>query len=425
MVTGRGSGAKTGTSGILVIEADESDGSFLAYTPDIAVVTNVEPDHLDHYGTPEAVEEAFAQFAGSVRPGGLLIACADDAGASRLAAHALAGGTATVTYGFDPAATVRLTSADGCGGEAGEGDGAPDASAGAVADDSHGPCTGPACEGPVSPTRVVAPGSLARGGESGQPVAAGPTRVVVPGSLAWPDGSAHPTAGSPSLVVIADPVLGRIEVPLPLPARHVALNAAAAYIAAMAAIRWTRGQDPGAVESGARIAADVRADASAVARGLARFGGTGRRFEERGEAGGVRVIDDYAHHPTEVRATLDTARRVAGAGRVFAVFQPHLYSRTQAFAADFAAALAEADRAVILDVYAAREDPLAGVDGNLIAARLPGAVFLPDQRDVAPLIATWTRPGDIVLTLGAGDIAGLVPAILAELAACDGGVGVP
>ncbi|MDR1427518.1 MAG: Mur ligase domain-containing protein, partial [Bifidobacteriaceae bacterium] len=271
-----GSGAKTGAGGIAVIEADESDGSFLAYAPDVAVIANVEPDHLDHYGSPEAVEAAFAAFARRVKPGGVLIACADDPGAARVAARARAEGQAATTYGFAPAADVRIESVDD--GGATERDMEP--------------------AGFAQVFVIAAPALGPVGVRLGRPVA--PGGDTVPGR----------------------PAFGRVRVRLALPGRHNALNATAALLAALAGAERLSAPKP----------------LSAIVRGLETFAGTHRRFEWRGQARGVRVYDDYAHLPTEVEATLTAARQLAGPGRVFAAFQPHLYSRTQAFAADFAAA---------------------------------------------------------------------------------------
>jgi UDP-N-acetylmuramate--alanine ligase len=148
-------------------------------------------------------------------------------------------------------------------------------------------------------------------------------------------------------------------------------------------------------------------------------------MEPKGEAGGVLVLDSYAHHPTELAADLRAAREVRGGGRVIAIFQPHLYSRTRIFAAEFGAALGLADEVIVLDVYAAREDPEPGVTGSLVAAAVPGgrAVFSPDRGTVPALVADIGRPGDLVLTMGAGDVTALGPLIVAALGARAGAPG--
>ena len=153
--------------------------------------------------------------------------------------------------------------------------------------------------------------------------------------------------------------------------------------------------------------------------GLRSFRGARRRFEARGTARGVRVFDDYAHHPTELAATLTAARDVAGAGRLVVAFQPHLYSRTKAFAAEFGTALGLADEVVVMEVYAAREDPVAGVSGRIVAAAVPlppeRVVFEPSWGAVAKHLAARAEPGDVILTLGAGDVTQLAPEVLAAL----------
>jgi UDP-N-acetylmuramate--alanine ligase len=185
-----------------------------------------------------------------------------------------------------------------------------------------------------------------------------------------------------------------------VPGRHNALNAAAALATAV----------------------ELGYPADQVISGLAAYRGARRRMELKGEADGVRVLDSYAHHPTELAADLAAARDVAAGGRVIAVFQPHLYSRTRIFAAEFAAALGLADEALVLDVYAAREDPEPGVTGNLIAAAVPGgARYLPDAAEVPAAVAGLAKPGDLVLTMGAGDVTALGPLILAALTARAGG----
>ncbi|WP_318529998.1 UDP-N-acetylmuramate--L-alanine ligase [Cellulomonas sp. SG140] len=314
--------------GPFVAEADESDGSFLAYRPLVSVVTNVEPDHLDHYGTREAFEAAFAAFADRIRPGGQLVACSDDPGAARLvrtvADRLAARGVQLVTYGRSAGSDVH-----------------------------------------VGPTRATADG--------------------------W---ETELTAGAE-----------RVVVQLAVPGAHNGLNAAAAWA----------------------VLRRLGLDATAAAEALAAFRGTGRRFEDRGTAGGVRVVDDYAHHPTEIAALLGAARQVVGAGRVLVLFQPHLYSRTRTFADEFAHALELADAVVVTDVYAAREDPEPGVTGALIVDRMttPGrGRFVADRTEAASAVVSLARPGDLVLTVGAGDVTQLAPVVLAALHARLGAGGV-
>ena len=180
-----------------------------------------------------------------------------------------------------------------------------------------------------------------------------------------------------------------------VPGRHNALNATAAYAAAL-----ELGLSPGQ-----------------AAAGLAAYRGVRRRMEPKGEAAGVLVLDSYAHHPTELAADLRTAHEIRPSGRVLAAFQPHLYSRTRIFAAEFGAALGLADEAFVLDVYAAREDPEPGVSGLLIAGEVPGgrARFVPERSDLPAAVAAAARPGDLVLTMGAGDVTALGPLIVAAL----------
>ncbi len=180
-----------------------------------------------------------------------------------------------------------------------------------------------------------------------------------------------------------------------MPGRHYALDATAALATAV----------------------ELGVPAEAVVAGLAAYRGAQRRMEPKGEADGVRVLDSYAHHPTELAADLTAAREVAAGGQVIAVFQPHLYSRTRFFAAEFGAALGLADQALVLDVYAAREQPEPGVSGKLIADAVPRgrARFLPDAAAVPDVVASMAKPGDLVLTMGAGDVTRLGPLIVAAL----------
>ncbi|KQS64854.1 UDP-N-acetylmuramate--L-alanine ligase [Modestobacter sp. Leaf380] len=197
--------------------------------------------------------------------------------------------------------------------------------------------------------------------------------------------------------------IGRVSIRLP--GEHMALNSAAALLAGL----------------------ELGFPAQGLMAGLARFGGVHRRFELKGVAAGVRVYDDYAHHPTEVSAQLKAARAVVGDGRLVVLFQPHLYSRTAEFATGFGEALGLADEVVLMDVYGAREDPVPGVTGALVADRVPlpaGQVrFEPSWSAAAPLVAGLARPGDLVLTMGAGDVVMVGPEILAALAAPPGGDG--
>lgn len=317
-VTGVGAGAHLGHGSSLVAEADESDASFLNYTPRLAIVTNVEPDHLDHYGTREAFEQSFVEFSRRVVPGGLLVVCGDDAGAARLGTTALSEGTRVVSYG------------------------------------------------------------------RGEPLAGAEWHVRI--------ADEHHRAGRAAGSFVDE--TGSYPIALQVVGGHNLLNAAGA---------WAAGVELGQ-------------DRSAMARALATFAGTGRRFETRGEAAGITVVDDYGHHPTEVAATLRAARERVGQGRVLVLFQPHLYSRTRNFAVEFARALELADLAVVTGVYAAREDPMPGVEGDLITGHMDEAVFISDKAEAAAWIADQAREGDLLLTVGAGDVTELATVILARIA---------
>jgi UDP-N-acetylmuramate--alanine ligase len=315
-----GLGAAEGSGPAVVVEADESDGSFLMLAPDAAVVTSVEADHLDNYGTLAAIEKAFAAFAGRISAGGLLVACADDPGARALIA-AVQPTVTVLTYGTTADASYRLADIRSLG--------------------MH-------------------------------------TEFSV--------------TGRPGTVLAG---AGPVQLEIAVPGRHNALNAAAAFALT--------------VQLGVSVA-------DAVA-GLAAYRGARRRMELKGEADGVQVIDSYAHHPTELAADLAAARDIAAGGRLIAIFQPHLFSRTRIFAADFGAALAKADEVLVLDVYAAREDPEPGVTGRLVSDAVPGggAMFVPDRAAVPAVVAGLAKPGDLVLTMGAGDVTVLGPQIVEAL----------
>ncbi len=300
-----------GTGDLFVVEADESDGSFLLYDTAVALITNVDADHLDHYGTHDAFDAAFVEFANKASE--LVVVSSDDAGAVRVTGQL--SHPRILTFGVDAAADVRV----------------------------HSIVT----DGPVSFT------------------------------LSW-QGADYPAR-------------------LTIPGRHNALNAAGAF-----AVLVGLGFEP-----------------HATLAGIAAFGGTERRFELHGTVRGVRVYDDYAHHPTEVAAALSGARSVVGAGRIIAVHQPHLYSRTQAMAGEFADTYERlADHTVVLDVFGAREDPVPGVTGALVADRFADAHnvdYLPDWQQAADRAAAIAREGDIIMTLSCGDVYRIIPQILRSL----------
>ena len=333
-LTGTSTGGHIGGGDAFVVEADESDGSFLQYPAEIAVVTNVDPDHLSNWGTAENYADGFLQFVtgGSVR---LVVISADDPGAvalterlravaltDRLRAVALTerlrsrqGGErpTIVTYGESESADVRITDATFAG---------------------------------TGSTFVL----------DGEPV-----RLNVPGAYnVW--------------------------------------NAAATYA----------------------VALDLGADPAAVRAGLETYGGTYRRFQLIGTVDDIRVYDDYAHHPTEVANTLRAARTGVGdSGRVVVCFQPHLYSRTRDFWRELAAALELADQAIVMDVCGDREDPIPGIDGAMVATAVaPGTAavtYEPDWDSAAPVVARIARPGDLVITVGCGDVTKVAPLIVDAL----------
>jgi len=302
-----GSNAHLGTGDVFVVEADESDGAFLFLEPIAAIVTNVEPDHLDHWGTFEAIEQAFLDFATGIRDrDGFLVVCVDDRGGARLAQRAREAGVDVRSYGESSEADYRLSDA----------------------------------------------------------------RLTDAG---WAFDTVHNGVR-----------LG--EVVLAVPGRHNALNALAAFVTGL-------GLD--------YPASDLRA-------GLESFSGTRRRFDFKGQVGDIRVFDDYAHHPTEIEATLHAAREVVGDGRLVVAFQAHHFYRTAMFVEEFGAALGLADEVVVLEVYAPGETPIPGASGQTMAANVPlpadQVVFEPSWSAVAGHLADRARPGDIIMTLGAGDI---------------------
>jgi UDP-N-acetylmuramate--alanine ligase len=313
-----GANAHHGSGDIFVAETDESDGSFVAFEPDVAVVTNVDYDHVDQHADVGGYVASFDRFTSRISREGVLVVCADDAPARALGERSAARGVRLRRYGQSAEADVYLE-------------------------------------------QVVPVGTSSR------------LRVVV-------DGRRLP------------------ELTLGVPGLHNALNATAALAAGL----------------------ELGVPARDLCDGLAAFRGTLRRFELKGQVAGVRVFDDFAHHPTELRASLQTARQVAGRGRVVVVFQSQLYSRTAAFAEEFGAALGLADAVVVMDVFGSREAPVPGVTGALIAdaVPLPGEQvhFVPSWSDVPAQAASLLAPGDLLLTAGSGDVTLIGPEVLDLLA---------
>lgn len=312
VISDLGVSSATGTDDLFVLEGDESDRSFLLYDTAIALITNVDADHLDQYGSQAAFEDVFVQFADGARE---LVVANPDGDDLRRVIERLDPARRVVTFGESEDADLRVTD-------------------------------------------IVA----------GEQVAF---------RLHW-QGAAH-------------------EVRIAVPGRHHALNAAGVV--------------------GVLLGLGHPIDQAIAA--LAAFGGTKRRFELKGVAGGVRVYDDYAHHPAEAAAAVAGARTVVGEGRVIAVHQPHLYSRTRDRSAEFAEVYERlADYTVVVAVDGAREDPIPGVTGALVseAFRDPSRVaYRPEWPDAAAEVARVARPGDIVMTLSCGTVSQLVPQLLDAL----------
>ena len=314
-VDGFDTNAHAGAGPHYVVEADESDGSFVHLSPDVAIITNIEADHLDHYADLAEIQRTFAEFMQRVKPDGTLVVWAED---EPLVTAANAAGRRVVTYGASDAAQVRYTVT--------------------LRDDARTEFT-----------------------------------------VSFPDGTEQRCSCS-------------------VPGDHMVCNATGALAAA-----WALDLDP------TRAAAAVSA-----------FSGVRRRFDFVGEVAGVRIYDDYAHHPTEVKATLGAARQV-GARRTWVLFQPHRYSRTEALADEFGQAFGDADVVVLMDVYSAGEVPIPGVTGKTIVdsvLRRDGrarVAWLPHRADVAEYLARNLRKGDLVFTMGAGDVTSLGAEIIRAL----------
>ena len=313
-VSGWDGNLRLGSRDLFVVEADEYDRSFLDLSPSIAVVTNVEADHLDVYGDLNGVRESFFAFAARLAPDGVLWICADDHGAARVGVQ---GGDRTRSYGLSAGSQLRAVDVE--------------------------------CAATGSRFAVV---------EDGRPA-------------------------------------GRFHVPVP--GLHNVRNALAAIGV---------GRSLGATFEDARA-------------GLAAFGGVGRRYEVLGAACGVTVIDDYAHHPTEVAATLAAVRSANPGKRVVAVFQPHLYSRTRDFHEEFGKALGAADAVWVTDVYPAREAPLPGVGGEMVAHAVAGraarTAYHAELATLAEPVAADLSSGDVCVVMGAGSIEVAGPRILSLL----------
>ena len=297
LVIGLNTGSHLGDPSRLVLEADEAFGTFRHLVLDSVLVTNIEADHLDHYGTLAALEDAFAQVTGRVV--GPRIGCIDDAGVRRLARR-----TELTTYGFGQDADWVL------------------------------------------------------------------------------DNLTHQDGGSSFTIANGGSV---IEVTLPKPGAHLALNAAGVIA----------------------LLSELGYDAQAAASALSGFRGVRRRYEIVARIDDVTIVDDYAHHPTEVAATIAAAKEGSG-GEVIAVFQPHRYTRTADLAPLFGEPLARADRVFVTDVYAAGETPIIGVSGRIVAEAVEAAggtaSYVPRVADIGERVAAIAKPGDTVLLLGAGDV---------------------
>ena len=315
IVRNLGGNARSGRGDLLVVEADEYDRTFHHLHPEIAVVTNIEADHLEYYGSFENILEAFRVFLDGVRPEGFIVACVDDpAVAELMTARAQLDGAAprVVTYGLGEQAQLRAT---------------------ALAFDERG-----------ATFEVAGVGSF---------------KTFVPGE-------------------------------------HNVRNALAVI----------------------GVGRALGIETAVIARGLAKFLGVDRRFQILGQYAGAIVVDDYAHHPTEIRATLDAARRGYPGRRIVALFQPHLYSRTRDFAGDFAASLRVADVAIVAPIYAAREEPISGITARLIIDADPAIELIEKgNEDIAEELRARLQPNDIFITMGAGDVHQIGEALVAGGAA--------
>jgi len=322
IINAYGANAKVGEGEWIVVEADESDGTFLRLRSTVAVVTNIDPEHLDHHGDFESLQRAFADFVQNIPFYGFAVLCADHPVVQEMASRI--ENRRLVTYGFNPQAEVRGL-------------------------------------------------DLAMGPEGARFEAA----VTGPGGESWSLG----------------------EITLPMAGRHNVLNALAAIA----------------------VGRELGVSAEDIARGLAGFGGVRRRFTTTGVVDGVRIIDDYGHHPVEIASVLAAARAMT-TGRVLAVVQPHRFSRLRDLFGDFCRCFNDADAVWVGDVYPAGEAPLPGIDRDALVEglrrhghRQAAALESPDH--LAALLAPEARPGDMVIFVGAGDITAWAHALPAALAA--------
>ena len=311
-VTNSGTNAHHGSGDIFVAEADESDGSFLAYKPFGAVITNIELDHVDNFHSLAEMDELFTQFIDSIQSGGFLVACIDDSGVNRALSKIQRTDLSVITYGESSSADLKIDR--------------------------------------ISLTQT----------------------------------------GSISRVTWKGRVLGELN--LKVPGRHNVANAAATLATAL----------------------HLGFSIDQLFAGLQSFTGARRRFEIKGEVNGVTVVDDYGHHPTEIRVTLEAARNFAGNGRILVIFQPHRFSRTEKFAAEFAHELSQADHVFLLEIYAASEKPIPGTTSLSISKLMKSekVTYEPSMPVVIEQVVKMAQRGDLIMTLGAGDVSALGPLIV-------------
>jgi UDP-N-acetylmuramate--alanine ligase len=314
LINSSGVNAHLGSGDIFVAEADESDGSFTAYHPFGAIITNIELDHVDHFETIDALYEIFLDFVATIQSGGFLVLCTDDRGVQMLMKRIDRNDISIIGYGERESDFL------------------------------------------ISRISLQPSESFARITKNGK---------VLP------------------------------ELHLSIPGLHNILNATAALAV------------------GEKLGAAV----GDLLKGLESFTGSRRRFEHKGVINNIEVIDDYGHHPTEIRVTLETAKKYATNGRVLVIFQPHRFTRTQVFATDFAEALTLADKTFVLEVYPASERPIPGVTSRLItrSAQTDHIVYQPSMVGVVEDIVQIAEPGDVIMTLGAGDVNSLAPVIVQAL----------